>query len=207
MVGSAGRCQPAAAARRSQGRRCARPAYDAAVHLRHRLARSAPPTAPPSAARVRGRWAMAENRAVLPPDGGQVAADDARPRPPHHAALAASHAVRRGSISISNEGHCIRHEGVSSGRSADGGQQRPDTAYRRSTGRTPHKPDEPDTRLELTRRQPQGRKGWLLGLSLSPSIDQSRPGPHPRAHCHFVLCPRTAAPVAQGTKLVVTKSG
>ena len=32
MVGSAGTCQPAAAARRSQARRRARPAYDAGVH-------------------------------------------------------------------------------------------------------------------------------------------------------------------------------
>ena len=37
MVGSAGTCQPAAAARRSQARRRARPAYDAGVHLRPRL--------------------------------------------------------------------------------------------------------------------------------------------------------------------------
>ena len=34
MVGSARTCQPAAAARRSQARRRARPAYDAGVHLR-----------------------------------------------------------------------------------------------------------------------------------------------------------------------------
>ena len=33
MVGSAGACQPAAAARRSQARRRARPAYDAGVHV------------------------------------------------------------------------------------------------------------------------------------------------------------------------------
>ena len=37
MVGSAGTCQPAAVARRSQARRRAPPAYDAGVHLRPRL--------------------------------------------------------------------------------------------------------------------------------------------------------------------------
>ena len=37
MVGSAGTFQPAAAARRSQARRRARPVYDAGVHLRPRL--------------------------------------------------------------------------------------------------------------------------------------------------------------------------
>ena len=36
MVGSAGTCQPAAAARRSQARRRARSAYDAGMHLRPR---------------------------------------------------------------------------------------------------------------------------------------------------------------------------
>ena len=36
MVGSTGTCQPAAAPRRSQARRRARPAYDAGVHLRPR---------------------------------------------------------------------------------------------------------------------------------------------------------------------------
>ena len=50
--------------------------YDARVHLRPRLG----PANSLSAARVRGRRAMAENRAVLPPDDGQAAADDARPR-------------------------------------------------------------------------------------------------------------------------------
>ena len=65
------------------------PAYDAGVHLRPRLG----PANRPSAARVRGRRAMAENRAVLPPDGGQAAADDTRHAPttaPHHAAPAAA---------------------------------------------------------------------------------------------------------------------
>eukprot|EP00964_Phaeocystis_antarctica_P056448 scaffold33288_cov54-Phaeocystis_antarctica.AAC.1 len=36
---------------------------------------------------------MAEDRAVLLPGGGQAAVDDACPRPPHHAAPAAAHAV------------------------------------------------------------------------------------------------------------------
>ena len=57
MVGSAGTCQPAATARRSQAHRCARPAYsclyDAGVHLRPRLG----PANSPSAARVRGQRA------------------------------------------------------------------------------------------------------------------------------------------------------
>ena len=76
MVGSIGTCQPAAAARRSQARRRARPAYDAGVHLRPRHG----PANSPSAARVRGRRAMAENRAVLPPDvksGGALETNDA----------------------------------------------------------------------------------------------------------------------------------
>ena len=38
---------------------------------------------------------MVEDLGVRPPDGGQAAADDARPRPPHHAAPAAAHAVQR----------------------------------------------------------------------------------------------------------------
>ena len=42
--------------------------YDAWVHLRPRLG----PANNLSAARVRGRRAMAENRAVLPPDGGHA---------------------------------------------------------------------------------------------------------------------------------------
>ena len=72
MVGSAGTCQPAAAARRSQARRRARPAYDARVHLRPRLG----PANSPSAARVRGRRTMAEEVGVRQPDDGQAAADD-----------------------------------------------------------------------------------------------------------------------------------
>ena len=59
MVGSAGTCQPAAAARRSQARRRARPAYDAGVHLRPRLG----PANSPSAARIRkgGGYLQANN--------------------------------------------------------------------------------------------------------------------------------------------------
>ena len=69
MVGSAGTCQPAAAARRSQARRRARPAYDAGVRLPACLRPRLGPANSPSAVRVRGR----RNRAVLPPDGGQAA--------------------------------------------------------------------------------------------------------------------------------------
>ena len=74
-------CQPAAAARRSQARRGAHPPQDAGVHLRPRLrpAHGRLPT------RVRGRRAVVEDLGVRPPDGGQAAADDARPRPPEHA--------------------------------------------------------------------------------------------------------------------------
>ena len=55
----------------------------AGVHAPAATARSAPaPTNSPSAARVRGRRAMAEEVGVRQPDGGQAAADDARPRPP-----------------------------------------------------------------------------------------------------------------------------
>ena len=46
MVGSAGTCQPAAAARRSQTRRRARPAYDAGVHLSMPEATAGSATAP-----------------------------------------------------------------------------------------------------------------------------------------------------------------
>eukprot|EP00964_Phaeocystis_antarctica_P071170 scaffold43380_cov66-Phaeocystis_antarctica.AAC.4 len=60
-VGSAGTCQPAAAARRSRARRRARPAYDAGVHLRPRLG----PANRPSAARIRGRRTMAEEVGVV----------------------------------------------------------------------------------------------------------------------------------------------
>eukprot|EP00964_Phaeocystis_antarctica_P032330 scaffold18301_cov66-Phaeocystis_antarctica.AAC.1 len=75
-------------AHKARGR--ARPAHDAGVHLRPRLG----PANRYSAARAtRGRRAMAEDRAVLLPEGGQAAVDDARPRPPHHAAPAATHAV------------------------------------------------------------------------------------------------------------------
>ena len=54
MVGAAGTCQPAAAARRSQ-------AYDAG---RGAPAATAPPRHSPSAARVRGRRAMVEELGV-----------------------------------------------------------------------------------------------------------------------------------------------
>ena len=74
-VGSAGTRQPAAAARRSQARGRARPAHDAGVHLRPRLG----PANRYSAARAtRGRRAMAEDRAVPPPDGGQAAVEFGR---------------------------------------------------------------------------------------------------------------------------------
>ena len=51
------------------------------MHLRPRLrpAHGHLPT------RVRGRRAVVEDLGVRPPDGGQAAADDARPRPPEHA--------------------------------------------------------------------------------------------------------------------------
>ena len=71
-------CQPAAAARRSQARRGAHPTQNAGVHPRPRL-RPAHGRLP---ARVRGRRAVVEDLGVRPPDGGQAAADDARPRPP-----------------------------------------------------------------------------------------------------------------------------
>ena len=68
MVGSAGTCQSAAAARRSQARRRPRPAYDAGVHLRPRLG----PANSPSAARVRGRRAMAEGWGIPADDTGDT---------------------------------------------------------------------------------------------------------------------------------------
>ena len=71
MVGSAGACQPAAAARRSQARRRARPAYDAGgVHLRPRLGPANSPR--PRAYAGGGPWAMAEEVGVRQPDDGQA---------------------------------------------------------------------------------------------------------------------------------------
>ena len=74
MVGSAGTCQPAAAARRSQARearRRARPAYDACgVHLRPRLGPANSPR--PRAYAGGGPWAMAEEVGVRQPDDGQA---------------------------------------------------------------------------------------------------------------------------------------
>ena len=70
-------CQPAAAARRSQVRRGAHSTQNAGVHPRPRRA---PPTHGRLPARVRGRRAVVEDLGVRPPDGGQAAADDARPR-------------------------------------------------------------------------------------------------------------------------------
>ena len=91
LAAASATCQPAAAARRSQARRGAHPPQDAGVHLRPRLrpAHGRLPT------RVRGRRAVVEDLGVRPPDGGQAAADDARPRPPEHAAPAAGGLIAR----------------------------------------------------------------------------------------------------------------
>ena len=86
MVGSVGTRQPAA--RCSQACRRACPAHDAStpagVHLPAATPRSlaAPPTNSLSAVRVRGRRAVVKDVGVRPPNDGQAAADDARPRPP-----------------------------------------------------------------------------------------------------------------------------
>ena len=78
-------CRLAAAARRSQARRGAQPTQDAGLHPWPRLC----PAHGRLAARIRGRRVVVEDPGVRPPDGGQAAADDARPRPPEHAAPAA----------------------------------------------------------------------------------------------------------------------
>ena len=83
-------CRLAAAARRSQARRGSQPTQDAGLHPRPRLC----PAHGRLAARVRGRRAVVEDVGVRHPDGGQAAADDARPRPPEHAAPAAVGARR-----------------------------------------------------------------------------------------------------------------
>ena len=89
MVGSAGTCQPAAATRRSQARRRARPAYDAGVHLRPRPAGPRQQTAPrPRAYAGGGPWRR-KSAFGSPMTGRRRAADDARPRPPEDAAPAA----------------------------------------------------------------------------------------------------------------------
>jgi len=81
MVGSAGTRQPAAS--RSQACRRACPAHDAGVHLggqpRLGLVNSL------SAVRGRGQRAVVKDVGVRPPNDGQAAADDARPRPPEDA--------------------------------------------------------------------------------------------------------------------------
>ena len=73
-------CRLAAAARRSQARRGAQPTQDAGLHPRPRLC----PAHGRLATRVRRRRAVVEDVGVRPPDGGQAAADDARPRPPEN---------------------------------------------------------------------------------------------------------------------------
>ncbi len=92
MVGSAGTRQPAES--RSQACRRACPAHDAGVHLRPRLG----PANSLSAVRVRGRRAVVKDVGIRPPNDGQAAADDARPRPPENGTSvgtpAAVHVVR-----------------------------------------------------------------------------------------------------------------
>ena len=74
--------QPTADARRSQACRRACPAHDAGVPLRPRRL---PPANSLSAVRVRGWRAVVKDVGVRPPNDGQAAADDARPRPPENA--------------------------------------------------------------------------------------------------------------------------
>jgi hypothetical protein len=81
MVGSVGTRQPAA--RRSKACRRACPAHDAGVHLRPRLG----PANSLSAVRARGRRAVVKDDGIRPPNDGQAATDDARPRPPEDATL------------------------------------------------------------------------------------------------------------------------
>ena len=78
MVGSAGTRQPAES--RSKACRRACPAHDAGVHLRPRLS----PANSLSAVRVRGWRAVVKDVGIRPPNDGQAAADDARPRPRHY---------------------------------------------------------------------------------------------------------------------------
>jgi hypothetical protein len=96
MVGSAGTRQAAARraplCHRSAAARAPRTTH-AGVHLRPRLAASAPPTASRPCA-VRGRRAVVKGVGVRLPNDGQAAADDARLRPPEDATPAAVHAVR-----------------------------------------------------------------------------------------------------------------
>jgi hypothetical protein len=90
MVGSAGTRQPAA--RRSQACRRACPAHDAGrTCLRPRLG----PANSLSAVRVRGRRAVVKDVGVRPPNDGQAAADDARPRPPEDPSGGARRACTR----------------------------------------------------------------------------------------------------------------
>jgi hypothetical protein len=85
MVGSAGTRQPAArrsqACRRARVPRARRRAGGRCTYLRPRLR----PANSLSAVRVRGRRAVVKDVGVRPPNDGQAAADDARPRPPEDA--------------------------------------------------------------------------------------------------------------------------
>jgi hypothetical protein len=88
MVGSAGTSRPAA--RRSQACRRACPAHDAGDRGAPAATRLGPPANSQPLARlcayrtraVRRRWAVVKDVGVRPPNDGQAAADDARPRPP-----------------------------------------------------------------------------------------------------------------------------
>jgi len=88
MVGSAGTSRPAA--RRSQACRRACPAHDAgdrgAPAATPRPARQQPASRSavrvPYAGGTQRRWAVVKDVGVRPPNDGQAAADDARPRPP-----------------------------------------------------------------------------------------------------------------------------
>ena len=100
MVGSAGTSRPAA--RRSQACRRACPAHDAgdrgAPAATPRPARQQPASRSavrvPYAGGTQRRWAVVKDVGVRPPNDGQAAADDARPRPPEDATPAAVHVVR-----------------------------------------------------------------------------------------------------------------
>jgi hypothetical protein len=74
---------PASPPRAAHTQACRRacPAHDAGVHLRRRLG----PANSLSAVRVRGWRAVVKDAGVRPPNDGQAAADDARPRPPENA--------------------------------------------------------------------------------------------------------------------------
>ena len=79
--------------------------------------------------------------------------------------------------SRTQRGHRIRHDGVSSGRSADGGQQRPDTAPRSTAERLTNLTSRTLALSSRARNRPQEGRCLLACLLGRLSLQPSRPVP------------------------------